>query len=199
MSSQYLALAEERRATKCVPHKQPEDFGYDFRTWVSPYTQSANKYRGVAVILQDWASEDGLCGPVDDEIQRYGHKPSLLTNKRLKCLLAEVLGLKLCDVYATNAFPFVKSGAMSAPLRRTDVRNVSRKFLARELQFAQPTLVLALGEIAFFAISECGVQGIHLPHPAARIGGLAKHEAVWREALQSAGIPLVAQANTVTF
>lgn len=190
MPSEYLTLAAERVATQCSPHKQPEDFGYDFRTWVSPYTKSANRRGGVALVLQDWASIDGLKGKPDPDIQLYGRTPTLLTNKRLEQLLNRVLSMSLADVYATNAFPFVKAGGMSASLRSSDVRDAVRRFAVRELQLVEPSVVLALGVVAHTTLRDCGVPCIHLPHPAARIGDISKHETIWREALSSSGLAL---------
>lgn len=149
MSSEYLALAAERVAMQCSPHRHPEDFGYDFRTWVSPYTKGANTPGGPVLVLQDWASADGLSGQLNPEIQLYGRTPKLLTNRRLEQLLSVVLGMRLCDVYATNIFPFVKAGGMSAPLRRSEVRNAARQFVVREVILARPSVVLALGLVAY--------------------------------------------------
>jgi len=188
ISNEYLALARERVTTQCSPHRQPEDFGYDFRTWVSPYTKGAHKLGGFALVLQDWASTDGLSGQVNPEIQRYGRAPTLLTNVRLEQLLNRVLGVCLVDIYATNAFPFVKAGGMSAALRNSDVQKAARQFAVRELELVKPTAVLALGAVAYLALHQCGVSCIRLPHPAARIGGLSKHEAAWRTALSSSGV-----------
>jgi hypothetical protein len=192
ISTEYLALARERAESQCSPHRQPEDFGYDFRAWVSPYTKGAHKTGGLALVLQDWASADGLSGPLNPEIQRYGRTPTLLTNLRLEQLLKRVLGVSLVDVYATNAFPFVKAGGMSAGLRASHVRSAARQFAVRELELVKPTAVLALGAVADLALRQCGVSCIRLPHPAARIGGLSKHEVAWRTALSSSGVALLA-------
>jgi uracil-DNA glycosylase len=191
MSAEYLALAAERVAMQCAPHRQPEDFGYDFRTWVSPYTKGANKTGGPMLVLQDWSSADGLSGQPNPDIQLYGRTPKLLTNRRLEQLLGIVLGLRLCDVYATNVFPFVKAGGMSAALRKSEVRNAARQFAVREVKLARPTVVLALGVVAHSVLRECEVSCIGLPHPAARIGGIAKHETAWRAALASSDMTLV--------
>jgi hypothetical protein len=180
----YKQLAAKRAATQCAPHKQPEDFGYDFRDWVSPYTKGAHKPGGLAVVLQDWSSSDGLAGPPSPEIQTFGRTPNLKTNVRLEQLLEAHFGLKLFDVYATNAFPFVKSGRMSAPLRISEVRDASRKFLLPELEMAKPKLILALGKVAARVLSDLDINCVPLPHPAARIGGLDKHKSAWQAALK---------------
>ena len=193
MSPEYLALAAERAEAKCAPHLQPEMFKYDFRSWVSPYTKSANRSGGFAFVLQDWASEDGL-RDFNPAIQTHGRTPKLLTNMRLEALLGRVLGVSLAEVYVTNAFPFVKKGTMSGALPMHDVRDAARTFLARELQLTKPTQVFALGAVAQVALDTCKVPYIRLPHPAARIGGLHKHEDAWRSALANADIPAIPTA-----
>src|SRR5206468_6508914 len=97
MFPEYLALAEERRSTRCAPHGQPEDFGYDFANWVSPYTKGAHAIGGVMLVLQDWASKEGLCHTYHPQVQLLGRMPQLLTNRRLEVLLQRVLGLSLGD------------------------------------------------------------------------------------------------------
>lgn len=190
MSPEYLALATERATKECAPHSQPEMFNYDFRCWVSPYTKSANRSGGFAFVLQDWASEDGL-RDFNPAIQLHGRTPELLTNMRFEALLRQVLGVCLAEVYVTNAFPFVKKGAMSGSLLIRDVREAALTFLARKLQLTKPTQVFALGAVAQVALDTCKVPYIRLPHPAARIGGLRKHEDAWRLALATADIPTI--------
>jgi hypothetical protein len=186
----YLALAAKRVAAQCSPHKQPEDFGYNFRRWVSPYTKGAHRLGGIAVVLQDWASADSLAGPLNPAIQLQGRTPTLLTNVRLEHLLEQVFGLRLAEVYATNAFPFVKAGGISAHLRMGEVRDAASEFAIRELELAKPTVVLALGAVAHAVLRGFDVDCVRLPHPAARIGGASRHEAAWREALKAAGVPV---------
>ena len=197
MSPAYLALAAERRAVRSELYGQPEDHGYDFASWVSPYTKGANTTCGFALVLQDWASAEGLGETPHPEIQLHGRAPWLLTNKRLQELLARVLGTTLHGVYATNVFPFVKRGGMSAPLPYNEVLAAARRFTMRELQLACPATVLALGTVAAKALRTCGVEATSLPHPAARIGGIAAHEAAWRAALQSAGVEVLEERGAV--
>src|SRR4051812_22739203 len=113
LPKEYRDLALLRVQTRWPGYQQPEDFGYDFREWVSPYTKTACALGGIALVLQDWASADGLYGGPDPDIQEYGRSRGLRTNKVLELLLRRVLGLALADVYATNAFPFIKPGGMS--------------------------------------------------------------------------------------
>jgi hypothetical protein len=55
--SLYLDLAYKCATTFFPGYKQPEEFGYDFKDWVSPYTKTAHALDGIAVVLQDWSSE----------------------------------------------------------------------------------------------------------------------------------------------
>ena len=197
MSPAYLDLAAERSAVRSKRYGQPEDHGYDFRSWVSPYTKGSNASGGIALVLQDWASADGLGETPHPEIQLHGRAPWLLTNRRLQELLASVLGTNLSAVYATNIFPFVKRGRMSAPLPTAELLGVARRFAVRELELAKPSVVLALGGAAAAILQKCNVPAIALPHPAARIGGLAKHESAWRAALQLGGVECPAVSGAV--
>jgi len=181
--SSYVELAAQRVACAPSGYKQPEDFGYDFRDWVSPYTKGACKPGGVALVLQDWASEDGLLRNPHPRIPDLGRNPTLRTNEVLQELLERVLGLNLSDVYATNVFPFVKPGGMSSPVPQRLVNSTALQFTAREIRFASPNIVLALGVVAQAALQNAGVPCVKLPHPAARIGAVSAHERFWRNAL----------------
>jgi len=83
MPKSYLALAEERVNYKLEDYFQPEHFECNFTEWVSPYTKGAHEMGGVAVILQDWSSFEGLSGGVSPEVQEHGRTLDLITNKRL--------------------------------------------------------------------------------------------------------------------
>jgi restriction system protein len=177
----YLELARARAARCSLPYKQPEDFRYDFRAWVSPYTKGAHAYNGIAVVLQDWASTDGLSGKHNSEIQRLGRNPELLTNRRLEKLLHRHFNRTLAQTYATNVFPWVKPGGMSAPVPIGHALAAAEQFAAKELRLAQPLITLALGRVAAEVLGRLGVHCIALPHPAARISGAEAH-AAWASA-----------------
>lgn len=183
MSPEYLSLAAKRVNTTWPPYMQPEDFGYDFREWVSPYTKGACKIGGLAIVLQDWASADGLSGDPNPNVQRFGRTRSLLTNKRLEAALMGATGLTLEETYATNAFPFIKPGGMSSNLRLSDLVRAVNEFTLPELELARPTLVIALGAMTFKALHRCGVEAIALPHPAARGMSSRGYVEMWRSAI----------------
>jgi hypothetical protein len=180
---EYRELALSRVQAQWPGYQQPEDFGYDFREWVSPYTRTACAIGGIALVLQGWASADWLWGGPDSDIQEYGRSRRLPTNQLLELLLGRVLGLALADVYATNAFPFIKPGGMSSAIPAGDVVRAVQLFAVVELSMVQPTLVLAVGAVAHAALGRVGITSIRVPHPAARIGSADAHELAWRKAL----------------
>ena len=97
--------------------------------FVSPYTRSAgNVDAELMILLQDWSCDEALRGPILPERLSLGHDPGRTTNKRLKDLLQRHFGLKLKDVYATNVFPFVKLGTMSASISMRDLVRAAREF-----------------------------------------------------------------------
>src|SRR5688572_33045549 len=98
LPSAYAELARSRVEARWPGYQQPEDFGYDFRDWVSPYTKTACTLGGIALVLQDWASADGLRGGPVPDIQEYGRTRGLRTNRLLESLLGRVFGLALADV-----------------------------------------------------------------------------------------------------
>lgn len=179
----YVALARKRVETDWPPFQQPEDFGYDFRDWVSPYTKGANQMNGIAIVLQDWASADGLQGPLDGDVQRIGRTRSLLTNRRLENALKTSLGLRLDQTFATNVFPFIKPGGMSANLRLKDLVSSAESFTKKELEIVQPKTIVALGVQVQKALGRAGIDAIALPHPAARGMSGQDYCELWQNAL----------------
>ena len=97
--------------------------------YVSPWTKSAaNADSRVMLIAQDWASAGYLGGPVRQFLKTLGYDPNLPTNVRLQALLGRHLAMSFSDAYATNLFPFVKLGNMSAPIPTRDLFFVPRSF-----------------------------------------------------------------------
>ncbi len=183
MTHTYKELAALRVRSTPRGFLQPESFGYNFRDWVSPYTKGACKPHGIAIVLQDWASEGGLLGPRNPRIEALGRDPDRITNQRLEALLSTIFGTSLREVYATNVFPFVKPGGMSASIPQALVYRTAQTFTVPELTIARPTMVLALGKLAQRALHKAGIACVDLPHPAARRLDLAGHERIWRSAL----------------
>lgn len=181
MPKEYLELAKKRSETNREGYTQPEDYGYDFRDWVSPYTKGANKTEGIFIVLQDWTGSDTMDEIPDAEAQEYGRTLELKTNIKLESLLQIVFGLGIKDVYATNVFPFIKAGSISSRILIKDIRKAANIYLKKEIEIAKPTLIIALGNMAASGLQSIGIEHVHLPHPAARIGSIDKHEKIWRE------------------
>ena len=119
MQQPYLTLALRRYACRPESFKNPEDLGFEFRQWISPYTKCAHTPGGIAVVLQDWGSIRGFEGLITNTcrvIQEHGRNPHLKTNVRLDLLLQRVFEKRVEDIYVTNAFPYIKSGTMSSKI-----------------------------------------------------------------------------------
>lgn len=180
-------LARRRCCESWPGYRHPESyFGFDFRDFVSPYTKSAGNVNAeVMIVLQDWASDDGLMKAKPDarlRVSQLGYDPKLRTNKNLERLLKNNFGLRLSDTYVTNAFPFIKSGNMSAPISTQDVRRAVEMFAVEEIRIVRPRLVLTLGQRAQKAFQEFRLPPDiiieQLPHPAARMS-LEEMDAAW--------------------
>lgn len=123
---------------------------YDKHEFVSPWTISAcNVDSPLMLIAQDWASEDGLLSEQDESkrnvIQRLGYCPSLQTNRNLQRLLHDHFGLTFEDVYATNAFVFIKSGGMSARIPSADLLYSVKHYTLEEIKIVLPKMVICIG------------------------------------------------------
>lgn len=190
---ELLKLAELRQNTKYEGYKSIGDYENKYYEcdYVSPYSKSAhNVDADVFVVLQDWSSDDNMRG-ICQETNRLGHTLSVGTNRKLKIYLEKYLDLKLEDTYATNLFPFIKMGAMSANIPIKDMRRAARDFTLPMIQIIRPKIVIALGRKVFEALRDCCEEKIevvdgsfkygatkifHQPHPAARISNLEKEQ-----------------------
>ena len=141
-------LARVRQRTYLNGYRRIADYhggGYEC-DHVSPYTKTAGNFDAeIMVVLQDWASDEGLSGPVSSDSATLGHTPHLPTNRNLTRLLSETFGLSLKEVYGTNVFPFVKLGGMSATIPQGDLVATAKRFTLLEIQIVNPKLVVCLG------------------------------------------------------
>ena len=166
-----LALAHKRQNTRYEGHTCIGD--YDKGIWecdhVSPFSLSAhNANADVMIILQDWCSSDSFDLPVCEETLKLGHTPSVKTNIYLKDLLKRHLGLTLADTYATNLFPFVKPGAMNAPIPAQDLLKAANEFTLPMIDIIQPKIAVCLGLETYNAIRKA-LGYTKLPNLAAAI------------------------------
>ena len=179
---QLLDLARKRKRTrwsgyKCIGDYHDGAFECDF---VSPYTNGAHNFDSdIMVILQDWASDEELSreNATDDPIgMKLGHDPNRKTNQKLIRPLHDHFRVELKDIYATNLFPFIKVGGMSAKIPLRDLRLAAQEFALPQIKIVRPKLVVCLGLDTFKAI--CLASGKKPPNTLAlaieshfRIGG----------------------------
>ncbi len=155
-AARLLAMVRQRQATRwpgynCIGDYHDGIYECDF---VSPYTKSAGNIDAtVMILLQDWASHDVLAGPVLQARLDLGHDPVRHTNRNLKLLLRTHLHFELCDVYASNVFPFVKLGRMNSTIPMRDLVSAAHEFTLPEIEIVRPRFVVCLGKAAFDAIS----------------------------------------------
>jgi restriction system protein len=150
-----LSLAQKRKTTRWPGYGQIGDYhnGAYECDFVSPYTKSAGNIDAeIFVLLQDWSSDESLCGSLDADCVRYGLTRTLPTNKRLVELLRSNFGVELADVYATNLFPFIKKGGMSSSIPMRDLIAAAKEFALPQIQIVRPKLVVCLGLNTFNAI-----------------------------------------------
>lgn len=153
-------LVEQRRTLPYAGYHCLADYplpGDPSRTreceYVSPYTKSAHNFDAVVmVMLQDWSSHETLLNPRNAESSECGHDPKFPTNIRLKELLKSAFGLELKDTYATNLFPFIKSGSASARIPAKDLQSAARDYAIPQIKVVEPEIVICLGKNTFNAI-----------------------------------------------
>ena len=177
---------------------------YDFDDHVVPYSKSAfNLNAEIMILAQDWASEEFLAKPFDEQQAAFGHDPSLPTNKRLFDLLEKFFQIKFSDTYATDAFVFVKPGDMGAGIPLKDFKLSTIEYAVPQIEIIDPKLVICVGGQPFnalrsasklgylkldthfpdqsFVLGSSMVVGVH--HVGARgishLGGIAAQESQW--------------------
>jgi hypothetical protein len=153
--AELLKLVEKRRQRDILPgYARLGDYAdgaFDRNCdFVSPYSKGAHNHEDVMILLQDWSSDAALrrsSGPSE-----LGRDPNLPTNKTLEKLLDASLGLKLEQTYATNLFPFIKAGGLSAHIPFADLVLAAREFALPQIRTIAPRLVVCLGKNTFNAI-----------------------------------------------
>lgn len=158
MSPKEIALRElaiRRQSTRWDGYKSIGDYhagAYECE-YVSPYSKSAhNVDASVFVLLQDWSSHDWLSTPVDEDVRIHGLLPKLRTNKTLRRLLLERFDVALQDTYATNLFPFIKFGGLSAVIPTSALVRAAKEFAIPQIEIVRPALVICLGISTFNAV-----------------------------------------------
>jgi hypothetical protein len=151
------ALAKLRQSKTYKGYKSISDYanGLYECDYVSPYSKSAHNVDAeVFVILQDWSSDENMSGEVCKETNLLGYTPSRGSNKNLIKLLKANLNLELKDTYATNLFPYIKMGKMSAKIKSTDMSKAAKEFTLPMMGIIKPKIAIALGMETFNALRQ---------------------------------------------
>jgi uracil-DNA glycosylase len=106
------------------------------------------------LICQDWASAEFLNREKNPNQKEHGQDESLQTNKTLKKLLNDYMGISFSHTYATDAFVFIKNGPMSAPLSFTALVESTKKYALPQIEIVMPKMVICLGSAPFNAIRQ---------------------------------------------
>jgi restriction system protein len=121
--------------------------------YVSPWSKSAhNADAQVMIVGHDWASDKWMAGPIDEESAQQGYSRRFITNKNLFALLERHLALSFADVFATNAFPFIKRGNSQGSIKSIDMKCAAQQFLLPQIEIVQPLIVICLGKATFNAV-----------------------------------------------
>jgi uracil-DNA glycosylase len=179
-------LAHTRQATRWEGYRSIADYhdGAYECGFVSPYTKSAgNVDAQVFLLLQDWCSDTCHSGPLDPDLMRYGRKPTLPTNRTLDRLVETHLGQRIDHTYATNLFPFVKTGAMTAKIPVQDLVRAAEMFTLPQIEIVGAPLVIALGLSTYNALA----RAVGLPIQSTIDDVLAQrlqlgHQRIWCQA-----------------
>ncbi len=149
-------LARLRQTTRWPGYRGIGDFydGFYECDHVSPYTITAcNVNSPIMVVLQDWASEEGMGDEPDPVVRNQGYSPNGRTNVTLERLLKAHFGLAIRETYATNLFPFVKPGKMNSPIPFEILERAAHVFALPQIKIVEPQLVIILGVASFRAIA----------------------------------------------
>jgi len=159
-------LAQKRRSEvppgyRCVNSFSNGKYDSDF---VVPWTKSAcNADADLMIIAQDWASKNKLERAFNQEMADLGYDPRLETNKILFEYLKKYMNLEFGETYATNVFPFIKSGGMSAKIPRRVLIKAAADYALPQIAIVSPRMVVCLGigtfDAIFAALAEKNGQG----------------------------------------
>lgn len=129
------------------------DGQYDCDDWVVPWSITASNVDSqIMLIAQDWASEEFLNRPFDRLQARQGYHEGLPTNRRLFSLLKEYTSRNFSEVFATDVFPFAKSGGMTARLPRRDLVISAEQYALPQIEIVLPKLVICIGSATYNAV-----------------------------------------------
>jgi uracil-DNA glycosylase len=144
---------EVYRGYRCIGSFRDGKYDCDF---VVPWSKSAcNVNADLMIIAQDWASQKFLeeaCDQSAESMERFGYDKTLETNRELHKRLEEQMGLKFSQTYATDVFPFIKPGRMSARIPIGDLKKAATDYALPQIEIVSPHMVVCLGIGTFNAI-----------------------------------------------
>jgi hypothetical protein len=181
-------LARKRQRTRWNGYKGIGDYVYHKGAYecdyVSPYTKTAGNVQSkIMVMLQDWSSDAALLQPLNSDSVKYGYSTTLFTNRNLERLLEDHFFKRLKDIYATNLFPFVKTGQMGKAIPRRDLVRAAEEFGLPQIDIVQPKLVICLGLVTFNALREaCDNEPVHRMDAAISSPFSFKKARIWCQA-----------------
>src|SRR5205823_5213221 len=131
------ALGRKRKRARWKGYKCIGDYGHGKYecAFVSPYTNSSKNLNSpIMVLLQDWSSDHALRTPFRSEVAEKGYYPPFPTNRRLIELLKIHFNRALNQVFATNLFPFIKMGGISADIRTKDFVEAAKQYAIPQIK-----------------------------------------------------------------
>jgi hypothetical protein len=118
---------------------------FDSIDFPTPWTIGAQNVNSkLMIVAQDWASTSWLSNPSNIKYAKLGHDPRLLTNKNIEFYL-NLFGLTFADTYATNAFPYIKVGHLSARIKDKYFQVAIKECLLPQIKIIQPRMIICLG------------------------------------------------------
>lgn len=151
--SAMAKLVATRKLSRWPGYRALADYADLECDFVSPYTRGAGNLESpILVMLQDWVSHDYLAGGISPDVRRIGYNPQVRTNRNLQERLQHHFSRSIGEVYATNLFPFIKPGGMSARIPWRDLERAAKEFALPQIEIVQPRLVIALGLQTFQAL-----------------------------------------------
>lgn len=143
-----MALAEKRKKSKPIGCKNVHEFQggkFDTQPNVSPWTNSAKNVDSELMLIgQDWASASWLNDPINLKYADLGRNPNLQTNKNIDKYL-KLFGLAFKDIYATNAFVFIKDGGMSSSIANKLFNECVLDYTLPQIEIVKPKMAICLG------------------------------------------------------
>jgi len=183
----------------------------DHPIFLTPWTIGAcNINAQLMLVAQDWLSQDAL-KQLDEKdrdiLKKIGRNPDLPTNKNIDYFLEYALNIRFESTFATNLFPFIKTGGMSAKIKTSYLNWCAINVLMPQIKIVKPKKIIILGRTVSRAVKKAiqmegkimrlsdvstnevidGFEFFYMPHPGglgtASYGGKEKVRELWKRNL----------------